>query len=163
MPDDPLEKLALGEDVRKLDERHRLTVPPGWIERLGAADGKLVLAKERHGCLSVWPAAAWQEQLNKWMDVVVAKLKSDGLKGRIDEVQLLGRLLSTRHAPVELKQGDRLLIPDGFREFLGVEPGGNVVVVGAVVCIELWRPDAFSSYLEKRMPRFRRLLEKLSS
>ena len=78
-------------------------------------------------------------------------------------MQLLGRMLSTRHKPIQLAGRGRLLIPDGFRDFLGVEPGGDVLVIGAAVCVELWRPDAFAAYVEKRMPRFRKLLEKLSS
>jgi MraZ protein len=56
----------------------------------------------------------------------------------------------------------RLLIPEGFREFLAVESGGEVVVVGAAVCIEIWSPPAWLKYLEERMPKFRRLFEQLS-
>jgi MraZ protein len=56
-----------------------------------------------------------------------------------------------------------LLIPEGFREFLGVEPGGEILVVGAAVCIEIWQPAAWLAYLKGRMPRFRRLFDRLSS
>ena len=54
------------------------------------------------------------------------------------------------------------MIPEGFREFLGVDPGGEVVVVGAAVCIELWKPERWLDYLEGRMPKFRRLFDQLS-
>ena len=46
-------------------------------------------------------------------------------------VQLLGRLLSTRHREVELSGRGRLLIPKSFREFLAVKPDegqGEVMV-----------------------------------
>ena len=62
--------------------------------------------------------------------------------------QRLGRLLSTRHRSVELGARGRLLIPEGFREFLGVEPGGEVLIVGAGVCIEIWNPAKWLGHLE---------------
>ena len=156
--------LALGEFARTLDERHRVSIPPELLKGLAAPNGKWVVAKERRGCLSVWPEGAWKQQLNQGMKVVAAKMEAGSLKGRVAEVQLLGRMLSTGHKDaVELDKQHRLLIPEGFREFLGIEPGGNVLVIGAAVCVELWRPDAFTAYVEKRIPRFRKLLEKLSS
>ncbi|MGB6041515.1 MAG: division/cell wall cluster transcriptional repressor MraZ, partial [Pirellulales bacterium] len=85
------------------------------------------------------------------------------LEGRIHQVQLLGRLLSTRHREVTIAARNRLLVPEGFREFLGVEPGGDVLVIGAAVCIEVWQPDAWLTYLNRRIPRFRQLFDKLSS
>ena len=77
-------------------------------------------------------------------------------------MQLLGRLLSTRHRTVQLAGKGRLLIPEGFREFLGVEPNGEVIILGAAVCIEIWQPAAWLKYLETRMPKFRRLFDQLS-
>jgi MraZ protein len=70
-------------------------------------------------------------------------------------------LLSTRHRPVQLAGRGRLVIPEGFREFLGVEPNGAVMIVGAAVCIEVWRPEAWHSQIGHEMPEFRGLLEKL--
>ena len=77
-------------------------------------------------------------------------------------MQLLGRLLSTRHKAVQLAGRGRLVIPEGFREFLAVEPGGEVLVVGAAVCVEIWNPPYWLKYLEAQMPKFRRLLNQLS-
>jgi MraZ protein len=56
----------------------------------------------------------------------------------------------------------RLLIPEGFREFLGVEPGKEVMVIGAAVCIEIWHPEKWINYIEGKMPSFRKLLNTLS-
>ena len=81
----------------------------------------------------------------------------------LEEVQLLSRLLSTRHKTVQLAGRGRLSIPDGFREFLQVEQGGEVIVVGAGVCVEIWNPRAWLAYLESHMTEFRQLFDKLSS
>jgi len=152
----------LGEYRRTLDERYRLTIPSPWSEWLAGESADCFLAKERRGCLSLWSGAGWRSRLDEGVALIEQKMRAGRLDGRIAEVQRLGRLLSTRHAPVQLAGRSRLLIPEGFREFLGVEPGGEVMLVGAAVCVEIWRPDVWLIYLEKRMPSFRRLFEDLA-
>ena len=71
-------------------------------------------------------------------------------------------LLSTRHKDVELAARGRLLIPEGLRGFLGLEPGSEVLVVGAAIFVVIWRPEAWIHYLEGRMLEFRQLLDDLS-
>jgi MraZ protein len=94
---------------------------------------------------------------------VETKIEAGRLEGRVEEVQRLGRLLSTRHRSVPLAGRGRLVVPEGFREFLGVEPGEDVLVVGAAVCVEIWRPEKWNDYVGEQMPAFRQLLDQLSS
>jgi len=158
----PARDLILGEHRRTLDERFRLSLPAELVDPLLEPAGDCILAKERSGCLSLWNAAVWQSKLTSGMELLQAKIQAGRLDARLDDVQLLGRLLSTRHVSVQLAGRGRLVLPEGFREFLGVEAGGDVMVVGAAVCIEIWRLDAWTAYLDQRMPEFRRLLEELS-
>lgn len=153
----------LGEFERTLDERYRLSVPSELGDVLTAESTDCILAKERPGCLSLWSAPLWQSKLDEGVQLVQQKMRAGRLEGKLSQVQLLGRLLSTRHRPVQLAGRGRLLIPEGFREFLGVEPGGEVMVVGAAVCVEIWNPPAWLKYLERRIPKFRRLFDQLSS
>jgi MraZ protein len=155
-------QLILGEFQRTLDERFRLSIPTELAGALAADEGQCILAKERPGCLSLWGAAQWQAKLDAGVQLIESKLQLGRLEGRVEEVQLLGRLLSTRHKAVDLAGRGRLLLPEGFREFLGAEAGGEVMIVGAAICVEIWRPDAWIKYLEERMPEFRRLLDELS-
>jgi MraZ protein len=155
-------QFILGEFRRTLDERFRLIVPSEMGDVLAADSPDCFLAKERPGCLSLWNAGTWKARLDEGVALVEQKMRAGKLEGRIAEVQRLGRLLSTRHAPVQLAGRGRLLIPEGFREFLAVEPGGEVMVVGAAVCVEIWRPDAWIQYLQRGIPKFRRLFDELS-
>jgi MraZ protein len=157
-----IQQFILGEFRRTLDERYRLTIPNEMGDPLTAESPDCFLAKQRPGCLSLWSAATWQARLDEGVALIQQKMRAGKLEGRIAEVQRLGRLLSTRHAPVQLAGRGRLLIPEGFRQFLAVESGGEVIVVGAAVCVEIWRPDAWVSYLEKGIPKFRRLFDQLS-
>ncbi|MGD0896897.1 MAG: division/cell wall cluster transcriptional repressor MraZ [Thermoguttaceae bacterium] len=164
MPETP--PLILGEFSCTLDERFRLSIPHELTDLMRADSQQCILAKERAGCLSLWNREAWQPQLAARIRLLEQKLQARSFdEDRIGRVQLLGRLLSTRNRPVELKGRGRLLIPEGFRRFLGVDrdpPQNEVFVVGAAVCIEIWKPAAWLAYLEGRMPRFRRLLHELS-
>ena len=155
--------LILGEFRRTLDDRFRLSLPTELMQLLGEDSKEVILTKERPGCLSVWNAEAWQAKLDSGVDLVKSKIKAGRLDGRLQEVQLLGRLLSTRHKNVQLAARGRLLIPEGFREFLGVAGGGEILVIGAAVCVEIWRPDAWIQHLEERMSDFQDLFDNLSA
>jgi MraZ protein len=155
--------LILGEHRRTLDDRYRLSIPNEMAEPLVPSTLDCILAKERPGCLSLWSSEGWQAKLDAGVELIERKIQAGKLEGRTSQVQLLGRLLSTRHKTVQLANRSRLLLPEGFREFLAVEPGGEVLVVGAAVCIEIWRPDAWLAHLQRRIPRFRRLFDRLSS
>ncbi len=160
MPDP--QEFLLGEFQRTLDERYRLSIPSELGDALTVDSPDCVLVKERAGCLSLWSAPVWQSRLDEGVELVKQKMRAGKLHERIAEVQLFGRLLSTRHRPVQLAGRGRLVIPEGFREFLGVAPGVEVQIVGAAVCVEIWNPTAWLRYLEERMPRFRRIFDRLS-
>ena len=157
-----VEEFLLGEHPRTLDERWRISIPSEFADLLTAESADCILAKERPGCLSLWSARLWQARLDEGMELVNRKCGPGRLQEKIAEVQLLGRLLSTRHRTVQLAGRGRLLIPEGFREFLGVEPNGEVIILGAAVCIEIWQPPHGSNTSEHRMPKFRRLFDQLS-
>lgn len=152
-----------GEFRRTLDERFRIAIPTELAAPLSSEGGDCILTKEQPGALSLWSAGRWQKKLDTGVELLQAKMEAGRLEGRIAEVQRLGRLLSTRHARVPITDRGRILIPEGFREFLGAEAGGELLIVGAAICVEIWRPDAWVRYLAERMPEFRELFDALSS
>ena len=155
--------LLIGEFVRTLDERFRLALPPELLDPLLADGTRLVLAKERAGCLSLWSAATWKPRIDAAVDVIRSKMQAGLLTQRVGQLQDLGRLLSTRHKTISLAGRGRLVLPEGYRDFLGVEPGGDAVVVGAAVCVELWQPAAWSAFVTAEMPAFRQRIDELTA
>lgn len=151
-----------GEESRKLDERFRLSIRPEWADRLTDSESECILAKERPGCLSLWNPAEWNAKFEARVELIEQKFRLGELDRRIDQVQMFGRLLSTRQASVSFAGRGRVVVPDGFRPFLGVEPGGEVLIVGAAVCVEIWNPTAWVKYLDGRIAKFRRLFDHLS-
>ena len=154
--------LFIGEWPRTIDDRYRLSLPTEWVELLAGCSDGCTLAKERPGCLSLWNTAQWQGWLNQGVELMKSKIRNGRLDRRTESVQLFGRLLSTRHRTVPIVGRGRLSIPDAFRQFLGVEPGGEVLVVGAAVCVELWRPESWGQHIGEQMPGFRQLFDQLT-
>jgi MraZ protein len=156
------EQLLQGEFRRLMDDRYRLSIPSTLADPLTTSGPDCIAVKERPGAISLWSAGSWETRLEAGLQVVREKIQAGRLEGRIDQVQQLGRLLSTRQRHVQLGGRGRLLIPEGFREFLGVEPGSEVIVIGAAVCVELWEPTAWLDCLQIQIPQFRELFDDLS-
>lgn len=159
----PNAELITGEVRRSLDERFRLTLPTEFATAISDAAGETIVAKERYGCLSLWRAADWQRRIDDGLSLIREKIRTGRMEQRWDDVQRLGRLLSSRAATVKLANRSRLLIPEGFREFLDVDKGGDVMVVGAAICVEVWNPHAWLEQLRADMPAFGPLFKELSA
>ena len=155
-------ELFLGEWSRSLDERYRLSLPSEWAAGLAGEEHECVLAKERPGCVSVWHPSVWDASMADGVELVSSKIRSGRLAGRLDQVQMLGRLLSTRHRRVPIAGRGRIAIPESFRDFLEVEPGENLQLVGAAVCVEIWHPRRWSEHIGEHMPEFRQLFDQLA-
>jgi len=151
-----------GEYRRTIDDRFRLMLPAELATVISDDNGDVIVAKERAGCLSLWKPAEWQQRLDSGITLLRQKIDSGRMEQRWGDVQRLGRLLSTRHSTARLANRSRLLIPESFRPFLGVDAGKDVVVVGAVICVEVWQPDAWNSVLKDEMPDFGELFKQLT-
>ena len=156
------EAFITGEVKRMIDERFRVTLPAEMALAVTDSAGETILAKERRGCLSVWQAADWQKRLDDGVAVIKQKIQAGRMEHKWGEVQRLGRLLSTRTQTVKLANRSRLLIPEGYREFLEVEPNQDVMLIGAVICVEIWNPQAWLEILRQDMPEFGPLFQELA-
>lgn len=155
--------LVRGEALCGVDERGRISLPKPLADVVGAWQGDCWLVKERPGAISLWPPGSKEEdEVEQMVGLVESKIGLGRFRQRTEELMLLGRLLSTRRTTIKLDGRARIVLPREFREFLGVEAGGQVCVVGAAVCIEIWRPNAWVAFVEENIPRFRQLFEELA-
>jgi MraZ protein len=151
-----------GEFKRVIDDRYRITLPPELAEPITDAEGDVILAKERAGCLSLWRAADWQSRIDDGVGLIRQKMQTGRFEQKWGDVQRLGRLLSTRSRTVRLANRSWLVIPEGFREFLDVPGESEVMLVGAAICVEIWNPHAWLELLRQEMPGFGILFKELS-
>ena len=150
----PPQTFITGELRRTVDERFRGSLPAEMAEAVTDDNGQTIISKERFGCVSLWRAADWQERIDAGVALIHQKIEAGRMENRYGEVQRLGRLLSTRHQTVRLANRSRLLVPDEFRSFLGIGPNQDVMLVGAVICVEIWNVDAWIETLREDMPEF---------
>lgn len=143
-----------GEVKRTIDDRFRLSLPPEMAQAVTDEQGHTILSKERYGCLSLWKQVDWQSRQDRGVEVIRSKIDAGAMDQRWNEVQRLGRLLSTRSRSIQIANRSRLVVPEGFREFLDVPAGGEVMIVGAVICVEIWNPGAWLETLREDMPEF---------
>lgn len=162
MPSKPTSDFISGEVKRTIDDRFRLSLTSEMAAAVTDELGQTIIAKERYGCLSLWNASRWQSRIDQGVSLIAQKIEAGRLEQRWSDVQRLGRLLSTRSRTVTLANRSRLLIPEGFREFLDVGPNQEVMLVGAVICVEIWNPQAWLETLRQDMPEFGPLLTDLS-
>lgn len=158
----PVDHLISGEVKRTLDERFRISLPQEMADPATDKNGECILAKERYGCLSLWPAAEWKRRFDDGIGLVEQKIRAGRMENRWGDVQRLGRMLSTRYRTVKLANRSRLLIPEGFREFLDVPPNQDVMLIGAAICVEIWNPSAWLEALKLDMPEFGTLFRDLT-
>ncbi|HLJ11573.1 MAG TPA: division/cell wall cluster transcriptional repressor MraZ [Planctomycetaceae bacterium] len=151
-----------GEFKRVVDDRYRITLPPELAEPISDREGDVILAKERAGCLSLWRAGDWQQRIDDGVNLIRQKMQAGRMEQKWGDVQRLGRLLSTRSRTVRLANRSRLVIPEGFREFLDVPCESEVMLVGAAICVEIWNPLAWLELLREEMPSFGVLFKELS-
>jgi len=154
--------LITGEYKRSLDERFRLSLPVEMAKAVTDDSGETILTKEQYGCLSLWRAEEWQKRVDDGVGLIQQKIQMGKMEQRWEQVQRFGRLLSTRSTTVKLANRSRLVVPEGFREFLDVEAGSEVMLVGASICVEIWNPQAWLDYLRGEMPEFGPLFRELS-
>lgn len=158
----PPETFITGEAKRTVDDRFRLTLPAEMARAVTDETGECIVAKERAGCLSLWRAADWQQRIDDGVSLIRQKIQAGRMEQKWGDVQRLGRLISTRYHTVKLANRSRLLIPEGFREFLDVQANQDVMVVGAVICVEIWNPQSWLETLRQDMPEFGPLFKELS-
>ncbi len=152
-----------GEQKRTIDERFRISLPTEMAQAVTDEAGETILAKERYGCLSLWKAKDWQRRINDGVGLIQQKIQAGRMEERWGEVQRLGRLLSTRSRTVKLANRSRLLVPEGYREFLDVPGNQEVMVVGAAICVEIWNPACWLDVLKQDMPEFGPLFQDLAN
>ena len=147
------------EATCRLDSKSRLTLPEPLPEVVARWNGACTVIKERPGALSLWPTTREPDGVDGLIEAAMKKMEVRSSQNLLEDLMVLGRLRSTRETTAKIDGRARFTIPQTFREFLGVEPEGNAIVVAATVCIEMWRPQAWIEFVEQKIGEYLRLSE----
>ncbi len=122
-----------GEFRHSLDERGRVAVPIRFRARLAAG---ATLARWLDGCLGLFPQDEWLSLSEKIAALPVTN----------SQARAFARFMFSGAVEADLDRQGRILVPGYLREYAGIAPGGEVLVVGAHSRIELWSADAWQGY-----------------
>lgn len=122
-----------GEFRHSLDERGRVAIPIRFRPRLA---GGATLSRWLDVCLGLFPEDEWTALSQR-----IAALPFTN-----PEARLLQRFMYSGAAPAEIDRQGRVLVPSFLRDFAGIGPGGEVVVVGSHNHVELWAPEVWQTY-----------------
>lgn len=140
--------MLLGEFRHALDAKGRVFVPSRWREEL---TGNVVVSRWMEGCLSLMTRDRFQEI-------------ADGVRQRshnLDAGRHYSRLLFARASEEQVDRQGRLSIPQGLREWAGLE--GEVVLAGVSDHVEIWAPAAWEAYQERMEGQFEDMAAKLDA
>lgn len=117
--------MFMGQYEHTIDIKGRTIIPVKYREELGET---FVATRGLDGCLYLYPAADWQE--------FVDKLKSlpSNLNNRKIQRQFLSKAME-----VSLDKQGRILIPAMLRELAGLEK--DISFVGMMNHVEIWAKD----------------------
>ncbi len=121
--------MFLGQYTYSLDEKGRLTIPSRFRDDL--AGRNVVVTRGLDRCLTIYPLPVWDEIAQK-----VNALPITDPRGRA-----LRRIFFADAMDAELDRQGRILIPDRLREYAGLEPAAEIVIVGLDRFIEIWSPQ----------------------
>ena len=120
-----------GEYRHAVDGKGRIAVPARFRGQL--ADGAVV-ARWLDSCLAIFPMTAWGELAAR-----VGSLPMVDPNARLLQRQLFSGALET-----EFDGQGRVLVPQGLREFAGLE--AEALVLGSRDHAEIWAPARWTDY-----------------
>jgi MraZ protein len=146
-----------GEYVHQLDEKVRFKLPKRMEEIFTDELGiKCVLMRMPERCVAIYPQKFWQKEFGKYLESVKAKMPGNA------KYRTFTRMIASNSFETKIGAQGRVALTDVHKEFLGIEAGGNVVIVGAGERIEIWSEDEWRQQQGKELEGFYDLLEDVS-
>lgn len=117
-----------------LDPKKRLTIPTEWRDQVGEPKSLYVLSGlNGEQCLYVYAAREFAPRLERFRKIGIGDKKA----------RVFARVLASRSNLVTWDTAGRIRIKDELLEYARLT--GEVKLVGAINCFELWNPDLFKA------------------
>jgi MraZ protein len=116
----------LGRYEHSLDSKGRVVLPAKFR---ASFDTHLFLTQHLDKCVAMWTPEAFEEEL----------AKKESQQGQSSADRNLVRVWAAGATEAEMDRSGRVAIPSWLRGYAGLEEGGEVLVMGALDRIELWR------------------------
>ena len=134
-----------------MDGNGRIRLAQRFVDDfLRRCNGEIVMHGLPEGAVALYPEEVYMEMRKREISALDA-IGSSFVTRR--SLRRFGALTQ----PEKISRQGRITLPQGFREFAGLEPGIEVCVIGVEVGIELWSAEryavemtAIQQYMEKK-------------
>jgi len=124
------EIVFVGVYERSVDDNGRLALPAPFRGELG---DRCYATLDPQGCVTVRTSATFESEAAEMMDAVK--------DGRASSAQR--RNLATSTIAVSVDKQGRITLEDKARRHAGLDSGTQVMIVGNLTTLELWRPSRY--------------------
>jgi MraZ protein len=144
-----------GQDEYTLDNKGRLMIPAKHRKKIEeefkAEKHDLVLVRGFDQCIQLYPKTEWEK----------IEIKLSERSSFDPEARTLFRLFSTMIEDTDIDNQGRVTLPKRFTEFAAIEK--DVVILGAGEKIELWNPAKLNEFINRTLPLYEGLAQKVLS
>lgn len=122
--------MFVGEYDRSVDGNGRLALPSTFRDELGE---RCYATREPSGCVSISSIDTFDSEARHVMDQV--------RQGELSDTAL--RDFGVTSSVVSVDKQGRITLDDELRRHAGVQAGAQVVIAGALSCLQIWRPSRY--------------------
>ena len=119
-----------GEYDRSVDGNGRLALPSAFRDALGE---RCYVTRSPQGCLNVTSVDVFDGD---------AQLVLDQIR-RGDRPESAARDFAVNSSLLSIDKQGRITLDDDSRRHAGLNSGGQVVIAGALNCLQIWRPSRY--------------------
>jgi MraZ protein len=120
----------VGEYDRSVDGNGRLALPSAFRDALGE---RCYVSRSPHGCLAVTSVDDFRIGAQRVLDQI-----RDG-----ERPESAARDFAVNSSLLAIDKQGRITLDEESRRHAGLNSGGQVVIAGALNCLQIWRPSRY--------------------
>ena len=128
--------MFVGEFDRSVDGNGRVTLPAEFRDKLGS---NCYLTGHPKGFVSVSTVEDFERKAAEMLDKAA--------RGEVSEAAV--RKMGRNSSIVAIDKSSRITLDEATRQRAGIEPSSQVILVGALDRLEIWRPSRFDTVTDE--------------
>jgi len=138
--------LFQGGSTNAVDDKGRVIIPLRFRASLGE---RFIMTRGFDGCVFVFTTERWQQLGEKFENGATFDRKKMALQ----------RFLYSAASEVTPDNQGRVAIPQDLREWAGIEPNSEVVIMGCANRVEIWAKTRFERLMDEALSNSAELMQ----
>lgn len=116
-----------------------------------SSNDNFVIGAGYDGCIFVYPKDEWEKKEEKLRN----------LQGDLEEHRFYEREFFPNSEDVKIDRAGRLIISQRLLEHAQIQPKEDVLILGVLSRIEVWKPDVYQKYKERFGQTYEQIAQKI--